>query len=35
MDGAIISVDDMMVQNDANFEIEKTPYLGRWSLKIR
>jgi len=35
LDGAIISVDDMMVQNDANFEIEKTPYLGRWSLKIR
>ena len=34
-DGAILSVDDMMVHNDRRLEIEKTSYLSQWTLKIR
>jgi len=34
-DGAILSVDDMLVQNDERMEIEKTSYLSQWTLKIR
>lgn len=33
-DGAILSVDDMMVHNDRRLKIEKTSYLSQWTLKI-
>ena len=34
-DGAILSVDDMLVQADPRLGIEKTSYLSQWTLVIR
>lgn len=34
-DGAILSVDDMLVQADPRLGIEKTSYLSQWTLIIR
>lgn len=34
-DGAILSVDDMLVKYDERIEIEKKSYLSQWNLKIK